>query len=105
MSNTRRALPYGPLRQERYCSSPQLERGLMANLVAKRSEVILDKTDREMIWFLQYLSHLKGGLNKVAMDLKGNWSEQLLVEICLNPKLRVGADPALVKALLVYRQN
>jgi hypothetical protein len=69
MSSTRHADPGEPLRQERYCSSPEFEKGLMGNLVAKRCEVLKPGEDRELIWFLQQASHLPGGLRKLAADL------------------------------------
>jgi hypothetical protein len=63
MSNTRRATPGKPLRQERFCSSPQLQRGLMANIVARRCETVERPEDRDLIWLLQLLSHQwPGGL-------------------------------------------
>ncbi len=69
MSNTRRAEAGSPFRQERYASSAALERGLMGNLVAARCAVLDDPDDRELIQFLQLLSHREGGLKKVAADL------------------------------------
>jgi hypothetical protein len=69
MSSTRHATTNGPLRQERFASSPEFERGLMANLVARRCSVLDDPADRELIWALQYLSHQAGGLKAVADDL------------------------------------
>jgi hypothetical protein len=114
-------LPDRPLRQERYCSSPELERGLLANLVAKRCEVLADREDRELIWFLQYLSHGNGGLKKVAADLwqmrKNNQDspvagdlDKLLAELCLNPEIKIEAAtcpyfPNLFQMLREYRQR
>lgn len=69
MSNTRHAESGKPLRQERYASSAAHERGLMANLVAMRCQVIDDPADREVIWFLQYVSHQPGGLKAFAEQL------------------------------------
>ena len=69
MSNTRIAKDGGTFRQERYCSSPEFERGLMANLVAKRCSVLVDKKQREIVWFLQMLSWAEGGLERLARDL------------------------------------
>ena len=121
MSNTRRASPDSPLRQERYCSSTELERGLLANLVAKRCEVLANRGDRELIWFLQYLSHGNGGLKKVAADLwqmrqnnKGcptaSDLDKLLAELCLNPEIKIDAAtrpyfPNLFQVLREYRQR
>jgi len=123
MSNTRRASPDSPLRQERYCSSPEFERGLLANLVARRCEVLADREDRELIWFLQYLSHGNGGLKKVANDLlkmRPNHGQnhgagagdldKLLAELCLNPEIKIEAVarpyfPNLFEMLWEYRQR
>ena len=69
MSNTRHAENGSPFRQEKYCSSPEFERGLMGNLVAKRCEVLDDPADRALVWFLQLRSHAPGGLDKLAADL------------------------------------
>ncbi|HMJ88990.1 MAG TPA: ATP-binding protein [Candidatus Acidoferrum sp.] len=69
MSNTRYAEDGAPLRQERYCSSTEYERGLMANHVAKRCSVLEDPKDRELIWFLQFISRERG-LRKFAEELR-----------------------------------
>lgn len=68
-SSTRRATEGSPFRQERFASAPEFERGLMANLVAKRCTMLEKPEDRRLIWFLQLLSHQDGGLKKVAADL------------------------------------
>lgn len=77
MSSTRRAEAGAPLRQERFASAPELERGLMGNLVAKRCSVLDDAKERELIWFLQLLSHQPGGPEKVAADLLAKFPERL----------------------------
>ena len=69
MSNTRRAKDTSVFHQSRYASSEEFERGLIANLVAKRCALLPNPRDRELIWFIQYLSHLQGGLSQVASDL------------------------------------
>lgn len=76
MSSTRRAAPGTPPRQERFASSPQFEKGLMGNLVARRCEVIADKKQGELIWFLQGLSH-ELGLEKVAAELIAKYPERI----------------------------
>ena len=50
----------------------------MANLVAKRCGVLERAEDRELIWFLQYLSRAPGGLEKAAVGpaLGVSWNEQ-----------------------------
>lgn len=69
MSNTRSADAGTPLRQERFASSPELQRGLMANLVVKRTEALSDPEDRKLIWALQLFSHEEGGFEQVAREL------------------------------------
>src|ERR1035441_2214597 len=69
MSNTRTAKPGAPPSQERYASSPEFERGLLANLVGLRCAVLDRAEDRELVWFLQYLSHQDGGLKALAAGL------------------------------------
>ena len=57
------------MRQERFASSPEFERGLMGNLVARRVSLLENSQDRELIWFIQWMSHKTGGLAKVAREL------------------------------------
>jgi hypothetical protein len=57
------------LRQERWASSEEFERGLLGNLVARRCSVIDDPKDRQLVYFLQSLSQREGGIEKVAADL------------------------------------
>ena len=76
MSNTRKAQPGAPFRQERFASSPEFERGLMANLVARRCELLESPADRALIWSLQLLSHREGGLGRVAQDLIAAFPER-----------------------------
>jgi hypothetical protein len=67
--STRKAKDDSVFHQARYASSPEFERGLIANLVAKRAAILDDPADRELIWFIQYLSHRPGGLPAVSRDL------------------------------------
>lgn len=69
MSSTRRATSDGPMRQERFCSSQEFERGLMGNLVARRCTILDRADDRELVWFLQNVSHQDGGLKQFAAEL------------------------------------
>ena len=73
---TRRTDSPNEFSQERYCSSPELQRGLMANLVAKRCSLISDPKDRELIWFIQLLSHAEGGLAKLSTGLCALFQER-----------------------------
>jgi hypothetical protein len=85
-----------PLRQERYCSSEEFNRGLMANLVARRCAVLERAEDRELILFLQYLSHKAGGLAAVAKDLLAKYPDRIqtpaMVEIGTKPGRNYNAD-------------
>jgi hypothetical protein len=69
MSNTRKAESGKPFRQERYASSIEYDRGLMASLVARRCSVIERAEDRELVYFLQLRSHHEDGLRGVVAGL------------------------------------
>ena len=75
--STRTARDKTALHQNRWASSPEFERGLIATGVAKRCSVLDDPADRELIWFLHHLSHWGGGLAAVAADLLKNYSHRL----------------------------
>lgn len=77
MSSTRHAKSGEPLNQERFCSSAEFEQGLLANLVARRGSKIENAADRELLFFLQYLSHQPGGLKKVASDILSMFPNQV----------------------------
>jgi hypothetical protein len=81
MSSTRHAQPGSPPRQERYASS--FERGLLANLVAKRCERLESQAQRELIWFLQWASWGRDGMEWVRHWLE--WSD-CPEDLCLNPE-------------------
>jgi hypothetical protein len=80
MSNTRRTNTPGIIKQERFASSQEYERGLMANLVAKRCSVLERAEDRELIWALQLLSHRPGGLKKLTSDLMASFPERIATD-------------------------
>ena len=86
MSSTRRAKGDSIFRQDRYASSPEVERGLIANLVARRCSVLTDKADRELVWFIQYLSHQAGGVVGIAADLVNKFSHRLGTPSMVKPK-------------------
>ena len=78
MSSTRRASDKSSrLRQGRFASSPEYERGLMANLVAKRCSVLEHPEDRELVWFMQLISHRPGGIKKLAADLLAEFPDRI----------------------------
>ena len=76
MSNTRRAEPGGPLRQERWASSEEFERGLRGNLVARRCSVMDNPDDRQLVYYLQSRSLGEGGIDKVAADLLAAFADR-----------------------------
>lgn len=69
MSSTRKAPPGSPLNQSKFSSSAEFNRGIVANLCARRCSLIEDQASRELVWFVQYLSHQPGGLEKLAGEL------------------------------------
>jgi hypothetical protein len=77
MSTTRHAAEGSPLRQERFASSPQLHRGLMANLVAKRCAILEKPGSRELIWEIQHRSHQPGGAKQLASDIIAGYPESV----------------------------
>lgn len=92
MSNTRRSNGGGPLRQEKYASSPEYERGLIANLVAKRCGLLERAEDRELVWFLHYISQDDCGLNRLASELCARFAERLATPVMQ----RLGTKPGQV---------
>src|ERR1039458_8622658 len=77
MSNTRRAEPGKPLRQERWASSEEFERGLRGNLVARRCSVMDKPEDRQLVYFVQSRSLGEGGIEKVAANLLAAFPERI----------------------------
>jgi hypothetical protein len=69
MSSTRHAKPETPLRQERFLSAPEFEHGLKAYPVARRCELLTDRKERELAWWLQSRSQQEGGLQAIAEAL------------------------------------
>ena len=49
----------------------------MANLVAKRCTVLERAEDRELVWFLQWLSHQDGGLKRLAVELCARFPDRI----------------------------
>jgi hypothetical protein len=77
MSNTRKAAPGAPLKQSKFSSSTEFETGLLGNLVARRCAMLERAEDRELVWFIQYLSHQPGGLKAVAADILKQFSDRI----------------------------
>jgi hypothetical protein len=92
MSNTRKATPGSPLRQERFSSSQQFERGLMANLVARRCGILQVPSDRSFVYSLQMISHRPGGIQKFAADLVSTFSADVGTKTTIGESGAVGHE-------------
>jgi len=96
MSSTRKAKDDSVFHQARYASSPEFERGLIANLVARRCSLLDARKDRELLWFIQYLSHQPGGMAAIAKDLIGKYPDRLqtpaMAAISMNPRKILDAE-------------
>jgi hypothetical protein len=92
MSSTRTAKDDSAFHQSCYASSPEFERGLVANMVAKRCTVLGAKADRELIWFVQHLSHQPGGIAAVATGLLEKFSHRLGTPAMLKSGKQVGQN-------------
>ncbi|HEV2330610.1 MAG TPA: ATP-binding protein [Verrucomicrobiae bacterium] len=101
MSSTRRAKDDSVFHQHRYASSGEFERGLLANLVAKRTAILDDKQQIELIWFIHYLSHQPGSLAAVATDVLANYRDRIQTKEMAELKLKHGriCSAELVKKL------
>ena len=77
MSTTRHASEGSVFRQERYMSSPEMQRGLLANCVAARVQALTDPLHRRLIWWLQKVSWEPGGLEALANEIIQRWPETL----------------------------
>jgi hypothetical protein len=75
MSSTRRAAPGGELAAEKFASSAEFERGIVGSLVARRCTVLEAPKNKELIWFIHFLSHQPGGLKALAAALPENYPE------------------------------
>lgn len=73
MSSTRRQSKAGPLRQERFCSSASLRRGLLGNLVAKRLATVRTPRERSLLFFLADLSQRDGRPLHYTCNLFPGW--------------------------------
>ena len=71
-------------------SSPEIQRGLLANCVAARVQVLTDPLHHKLCWWLQKVSWQPGGLDKLAEEIMQRWPERFLTETI--QRLGVGAD-------------
>jgi hypothetical protein len=90
MSSTRRASDDSVFHQHRYASSGEFERGLLANLVAKRAALLDDKEQIELIWFIHFLSHQPGGVAALSDALLTDYPDRLQTKEMAAMKLRRG---------------
>ncbi len=90
MSSTRRAKDNSVFHQSRYASSPEFERGLLANLVARRCSVLSGAADRDLVWFVQHLSHQAGGLAAVAKDLISSYPNRIQTAAMMETGSKLG---------------
>lgn len=77
MSSTRTAKDDSVYHQASHASSPEFERGLIGNLVARRAALLDSREDRELVWALHFLSHQAGGLELVARELLANYPKHI----------------------------
>jgi hypothetical protein len=73
--STRRAAPGSEFAPEKFASSAAFERGLIGSLVARRCTNLEDPKDKELIWFVHFLSHWGCGLKALAAALPANYPE------------------------------
>jgi len=92
MSSTRKAKDDSEFHQARYASSPAFERGLLANLVAKRAALLDDPADRDLIWFIHHLSHQEYSLGAVIKDLVARYPDRIQTE----EMARIGMKPGTI---------
>lgn len=74
---TRKRSEGKPPSQQGYASSAEFDRGLLANLVAMRCELLEAAADRELIFAIQHASHQPGGLRKLACLLIESYPDQV----------------------------
>jgi len=103
----------GTFRPERFASSPVFDRALKANLVAARCSVLESAEQREICWFIQYLSLHAGGLRWLAVEVAPDHlneaeSVKWLASLCVDPatNLDLGiAMPALKRLMADYTRQ
>src|SRR5713101_2121793 len=98
MSSTRHAPQGSAVSFERYMSSPEYAelRGIPGTAVAAKAQLYSDTRKRSLLFFLQALSIKEGGLRFVTRALlkrlpsfREEALTELLVELCINPRVVV----------------
>ncbi|HEU5246947.1 MAG TPA: AAA family ATPase [Candidatus Udaeobacter sp.] len=103
--STRYAPDGAPVSFERYMSSPEYSelRGIPGTAVGAKAQLYSDARKRSLLFFLQSLSLKEGGLRGIAGTLLERFPTyceeeltDLLVEICINPKvlIRFSGEPS-----------
>lgn len=69
--NTRHQTAPGPLSQQRYMSSPEFAElhGISGVATSARAAILLHAAKKNLVWFIQGLSLVEGGLKRVAREL------------------------------------
>src|SRR5690349_16435278 len=77
MSSTRTSIS-GEFHAERYCSAPEFEGDHINGLpAAKRIALVKDKAVREVLWFIQWVSLLPDGLQRLCKELTTTFPERI----------------------------
>ncbi|MDE2020803.1 MAG: hypothetical protein KGJ13_10740, partial [Patescibacteria group bacterium] len=79
MSTRHEKMP-GPLSQERYMSSREFAElhGISGVAVSARAAILLHAAKRNLIWFIQGLSLVEGGLRRLAKELVEMFPKRLV---------------------------
>jgi hypothetical protein len=68
----------GEFHQERFCSSPEFDGDTINGLAAgKRIAIVKDRTTREILWWLQWLSLTPGKLQQLCDDLVATFPDRI----------------------------
>ena len=89
MSSTRHAKDNSVFHECSYASSACHERGLMSNAVVKRFATVHAAKDRELLLFVQYLTHQTGGVPAVVSDLLSKYPHRLGTD----SMIKIGKQP------------
>lgn len=77
--NTRHKTEPGPLSQQRYMSSPEFAElhGISGVATSARAAILLHAAKKNLVWFIQGLSLVEGGLKRVARELVAMFPKRL----------------------------
>ena len=77
MASSNQRTPAQPVMPHHFASSGEYHQLLRANMVAKRAELIADKSLRELLWFIQYRSVRDQGLSSLITGLVEQYRSHL----------------------------